>query len=342
MVFRCWWLAGLLAGLLAAPAPGVVRAGEGEPEGEAGAERPKKKRRPREGGEFFRRIKEIHRKQKAGEELTGEEKALLEKFKAQRGKRQGRRPQRIGLTEGLAAVNAVDAVKLSLALGQLAKGQAGEAVEVLGGVIKSSPDEAAVGYAHLFLAHIHMQKGDKEAAEAELKKVKGPAVLAALAMLLAGGGDPTAKLEKLLETAEDPLAKALIIRRLAEAYRQAGNLEKLAALAERAAKLLSYKDALAALEAESKMPRGRGGRPPREGRGGRERMMKQMKARMGALKKEIKELEAAGKKEEADRLRRRLEHMEKMAERGGREGRGGRGDRKKRPEPAPPADQDIF
>ena len=144
-------------------------------------------------------------------------------------------------------------------------------------------------------------------------------------MLLQGVEDRAAKLEELLKAAKDPLAKALLIRRLTREYQIAGNVEKLADLAERARKLLTAEQAAKALETELKLAAlggGRGGGGQDRGREMRQRVT-QMRTQMEAR---IKELEAAGKKEEAAQLKERLERINRMMERFGR-GRGGRGGR---------------
>lgn len=285
----------LLVGLLAAPGAAAL-SGEPEPGAEAP---PKKKKKDRKRKPDFKRIKEILKKRQAGEELTAEEKALLGKFQAERGKRAaGGRPA--GL-EGLELVNAIDAVKLILAQAHLSRGQTGKAVEVLNGVVEKSPEETAVGFARLALARIYRGKGENAKAQAELKKVEGPAIIGALAMMLAGAKDQTGKLEALLEEVRAPLARAVILRRLSMTYLQKKDSKKLAALAERAAKLLTYKQAVAALEVERKLRErlGKGGRPKRGGKAGKGKAGWAGGAQVEKLKKEIKELEDAGLVKEA-------------------------------------------
>jgi hypothetical protein len=222
--------------------------------------------------------------------------------------------------EGLDVVNATDAVKLALAQGYLGKNELDKAAEVLEKLAKATQDKTAAGYAHLALARIYQQKNEPAKRDEELKKVTGPAVVGSLAMVLGAGGESAPKLEEFLKSAEDPLAKAIILRRLAMLYVQNGNVEKLADLAERSAKILPYKEALAAQEAEDKLQQrmaGRAGgapwmRPGGPGEGGPG--MDMMRGRMEAR---IKELEAAGKVDEANRLREQLDKM----------GKGGRGQR---------------
>ena len=276
------------------------------------------------------KLREIIRKQKAGEELTADEKALLEKARpralAKDGKdpAAGRTPAQV---EGLDLVNAVDAVKLQLAQSYLGRNDTDKAVDVLEKLAKATQDKTAAGFAHLALARIHRQRNDQARCDEELKKVTGPAVAGALALLAGPGGESAAKLEELLKSADEPLAKAIILRRLAALYAQNGNLDKLADLAERSGKLLSYKEAQAAQEAEAKLlqrnlgrqgapglagggqpgmkPGGANG-PGAAGPGGEGRRADNAEA----LKKEIKELEDAGMVDEAEALKKQLKAAE--------------------------------
>ncbi len=227
----------------------------------------------------------------------------------------------------LRQVNVLDAVSLALAQAHVAKRAPEKAVAVLKEVIEKSKDETAVGFARLALARIYKQGGKAKEAEAELLKVTGPATAAAIEMLLQGVEDRAAKLEELLKAAKDPLTKALLIRRLTREYQVAGNVEKLADLAERARKLLTPEQAAKALETELKLAALGGGR----GGGGGQDRGREMRQRVTQMRTQmearIKELEAAGKKEEAAQLKERLERINRMMERFGRGGRGGRGGR---------------
>jgi len=330
MILNRWLLSAALGMLLALG--GLARAEEGAEPPAPPAEKVKDADKAK--------LRDILRKQKAGEELTADEKALLEKARPRLGKegkagndpaapgREGRPGAEPGKpmpppVEGLDVVNATDAVKLALAQGYLGKNELDKAAEVLEKLAKATQDKTAAGYAHLALARIYQQKNEPAKRDEELKKVTGPAVAGALMMLMGAGGESAPKLEEFLKSAEDPLAKAIILRRLAMLYVQNGNLEKLADLAERSAKILPYKEALAAQEAEDKLQQrmaGRAGGPggmrpggpggPGEGGPGMEMIRGRMEAR-------IKELEAAGKVDEANRLREQLDKM----------GKGGRGPR---------------
>ncbi len=335
---RTGWLVLLLVGLLAAPGAAAL-GGEPEPGAEAPPKKARKKK-DRKRNPDFKRIKEIFKKRQAGEELTAEEKALLQKFQAERGKRAGAGGGRPAGLEGLELVNAIDAVKMVLAQAHLGRGQTDKAVEVLNGVVEKSPEETAVGFARLALARIYRGKGENAKAQAELKKVEGPAIIGALAMMLAGAKDQTGKLETLLEEVRDPLARAVILRRLSMTYLQKKDSKKLAALAERAAKLLTYKQAVAALEVERKLRErlGKGGRPKRGGKAGKGKAGWAGGAQVEKLKKEIKELEDAGLVKEAGAKQQELKALwARLKGKGKGKGKG----LKKEVEPVPAGD-DIF
>jgi tetratricopeptide (TPR) repeat protein len=334
----------LLPSLMALLLTGSVLAQEGEPEGPPPAPPPPPKadapQPPALKAEDREKLKEIMRKMKAGEELTADERSLVEKMRPRAAAKdrpgapgaagaEGRKGATI--IEGQELVNAIDSVSLALAQAHLAKGEADKAIEVLVKLAKATDDKTAAGYAHLALARLYRQKGDKEKADEELKLVGGPAMAGALAMMLEGGGkdaDGAAKLEEMLKSAKDPLAKALIIRRLSALYARTGDSEKLAALAERAAKILSYKEALAAQEQEDKIiqrANARGNRPGEMGPGAGAGGPPWMRPGQGpgaeggkggaagqneALKAQIKELEAAGLVDEAEALKKQLRTLE--------------------------------
>lgn len=175
-------------------------------------------------------------------------------------------PPENALVEGMGQVNALDVVTLALAQAHAGKKEFEKAIAVLEELIKSGQDKTATGFAHLALARIYKQKGDADKAAAELKLVSGPASVGALAMMLESAGikgpDQAAKLEKILKSAEDPVMKALVLRRLSLLYTQAGNVEKLVKLKEQSAGMLSYKEAQAALDVEQKAGRQGAFRPP--------------------------------------------------------------------------------
>jgi tetratricopeptide (TPR) repeat protein len=323
---RLLFSAAVVLALALAAGSAAPAAEEGGPPPEGAAEKGREPDRAK--------IKDIQRKLKAGEELTADERAFMEKNKP-RAVKEGKdvrlagEPGRGIMIEGLDVVNALDAVRLQLAQAYLGGNETGKAMEVLEKLAKGTQDKTAAGYAHLALARIYKQKNDQAKCDEELKKVTGPAVAGALAMLAGPGGETAAKLEELLKSADEPLAKALILRRLAALYAQGGNAEKLADLAERAGKLLSYKDALAAQEAEAKLqqrmgagrpfgPMGPGGmpgmKPGMPGGPGAEGEFRKGDPRRGedaeALKKEIKELEDAGMVEEAEALKKQLKGLD--------------------------------
>mgnify|MGYP000976689439 CR=1 FL=1 len=315
-------------GLVAAA--GVAGAGE-DGDGAAPAEAAPGRGREAEKA----RLKEIARKVKAGEELTAEERALAEKARARLGKdprnaREGREGPG-GAVEGLELVNAVDAVGLQLAQSLLRAEKSDEAVKVLEKLAAATRDRTAAGYAHLALARIHRSRNDQAGCDAELRKVTGPAVAGALAMLAGPDKASAAKLEELLKAADEPLAKALIIRHLAAVYARGGDLEKLADLSARAAKLLTYEEALAARAEEDRLrERQAAGRPglpaggapwmrPGGGPGGpgaegeaepRKGAAAGREGNAEGLRKEIKELEEAGMLEEAEALKKQLKALE--------------------------------
>ncbi len=326
-------------GLLPMPAPGG-EGGDPEPGAEAPPPPPRREGENRRGGADREKMREIFRKMRAGEKLTAEEQAIADRMRNRMGGRdRGGRAQEAELR----LVNVVDAVKLTLAMAHVGKQKPEEAVKVLDEVVAKSADKTAVGFAHLYLARIYKAKGDEEKVKAELAKVTGPAIVGALQMMLAG--EPSAeKLEALLKDMQDPLGRAVLIRTLAAIYAREGNVEKLADLAVRAAKLVTAEQASEALELEARMA-GLRGMDPRGGdpRAGRDRGREFVEQRRAQTEARIKELEAAGKKEEAEELRQRMKRMEEMMQRFRRGGRRGRGDREEQaPAPAPGGEEDLF
>ncbi|HOX08880.1 MAG TPA: hypothetical protein PK280_20970 [Planctomycetota bacterium] len=315
-----WLVLGILVASVGFGPAGAVRGAE-----EEGAAPPVDAAREKEKG----RIREIQRKLKAGEELTAEERALVEKARNRLGK-DGREPGapagpgRVAqMIEGVDLVNALDAVRLQLAQAHLARNETDKAVAVLEALAKDGRDKTSAGFARLALARIFRQKGDAARSDEELGKVTGPAMAGALAMLAGPGGESAARLEELLKSVDEPLARAMILRRLSALYVQNGSVEKLADLAERSAKLLSYKDAQAAMEAEARLqqrqalmgrPGGLPGARPGMPGGPEGDARKGGEPRRGddadALRREIKELEDAGMVDEAEALKRQLKAVE--------------------------------
>jgi hypothetical protein len=280
-------------------------------------------------------MREIFRKMRAGEKLTAEEQAIADRMRNRMGGRdRGGRAQ----AAELRLVNVVDAVKLTLAMAHVGKQKPEEAIKVLDEVVAKSEDKTAVGFAHLYLARIYKAKGEEDKVKAELANVTGPAIVGALQMMLAG--EPSAeKLEALLKDMQDPLGRAVLIRTLAALYGRAEDVEKLADLAVRAAKLVTAEQASEALELEARMAGLRGADP----RAGRDRGREFIEQRRAQTEARIKELEAAGKKEEAEELRQRMKRMEEMMQRFRRGGRRGRRDREQQaPAPAPGGEEDLF
>jgi tetratricopeptide (TPR) repeat protein len=260
----------------------------------------------------------------------------FDRARGNRGNR-GRRSNPAGGEMRLA--NVLDAGYLALAQAHVAKKAPDKAIAVLKELIEKSKDKNAQGFARLALARIYKQQKKEDEAKAELKKVEGLGVIRAIDMLLQGAEDRTAKLEELLEEAKDPLAKAVLIRRLIAVYLRAQDVEKLAAIVERSGKLLTVKQATKALEDELKLAAaGAGGNT---GRPDRKQMVQRAQQMRKQMQDRVKELEAAGKKEEAAKLKERLERIDRMMKRfGGREGREGRGDRRK-PKAEPKAKEPV-
>ncbi len=281
---------------------------------------------------------------KEGGKKKGNKKAARE-GRGDRGRGNWGRQRRNPVEEEMRLVGVRDAACLGLAHVHVAKQAPDKAIAVLQELIKDSADENAKGFARLSLARIYKsQKKEAEAAD-ELKKVKGLGVIRAIDMLLQGVEDRTAKLEELLKEAKEPLAKAVIIRRLIREYARKRDDAKLADLVERTKKLLTAKEAAKAHEDELKLAlAGAGGGAPGQRGGGmpdREEMQQRVNKMRTRMKDRIAELEKEGKKEEAEKLRERMERMEKMIKRfregrgrGGRD-RGGRdgGGEGKKPEP---------
>lgn len=293
MFGKCWfWLV-----LAAVGASGAVRAGEVPAEGPAPGQPPPENRRER-------RLEPLRLAPDAAEAPPAPP-APAARF-----------------VEGLEQVNAVDAVGLALAQAWLDKQETDKAIEVLLKVAESV-DKTAAGYARLALARIYRQKGDAAASDEQLAKVTGPALAGALEMIVGGRGpegeapEAAARLEGLLGKVSENLAKAVIIRRLTDLYRQAGDAEKLAALAERAQKLLGAKEAAAILEEELRFARQAGGqRGPMADFANRAR---------GALEDRVRQLEAEGRAEEAAALRERAQRFDRLMRGGGGRGAMGRG-----------------
>jgi tetratricopeptide (TPR) repeat protein len=227
----------------------------------------------------------------------------------------------------LQSVNAVDAVSLTLAVVYVEKGRIADALKLLEG-LAAGDDADTAGFARLEMARIYRQQDDREKAAAELAKVRGPAAVLAAGMMLEGGGEPTPeKIEELLKAAEDPLAKAVLLRRLAGAYQRTGDTEKLVDLVARAEKLVSRGDAVKALEIERLVRAASADNFARGMQGMFDRaqgMANQFQERRTAMEKEAQELEAQGKKDEAARVREQLERMNRMDN----FMRGARGDRR--------------
>jgi len=228
--------------------------------------------------------------------------------------------------EEMRLVSARDAACLGLAQLHFAMQDQDKAVAVLTDLIKDTEDENAKGFARIWLARIYRQQKKADEATAELKKVKGLGVIRAIDMLLLGVEDRTAKLEELLKEAAEPLARAVIIRRLIREYARKRDADKMADLVKRARKLLSAREAAKALEDELKLASAEAGGGANRGDRGRMPDREEMRKRADQMRTQMKEriakLEKEGKKEEAAKLRERMERMERMIKRF-REGAGG-------------------
>jgi tetratricopeptide (TPR) repeat protein len=269
------------------------------------------------------------------------EEGRPEKKRAQRGEadkqkrrpgRQDKRPSGLPL-ELLNVVNAVDAVKLTLAQSLAVQKKVDKAVLVLKAIIEKSPDATAVGCAHLGLGLFYENSGRRDDAAVEFKKVKGPALIFALPMILRGKENPGQAVRSLIEESKRPEVKAMLLRKLAQIYFR--DPRKLGKLADEVEELLSYQQAIKARKDELnvKMPRSNG---PRRGGADGPRNVKEFKER---IEQRIKELQAAGRQEEAEKLAKKLKKMLKRMEAGGRDREGKRPRPDEQPAPAEVADE---
>jgi tetratricopeptide (TPR) repeat protein len=246
------WL--LPVGVVVVLAAGLLWAGEGgPPRGDRGGRRmgPMADMIPED-------VRALFDKTRRGEDLTQEERAQLDQFRAGMRERfqgmfggpgNGGTPTRTRSPLVREKLNPVDAALHTIAEVQLKAQQYEEAVAALERILKS-PDAAAVSAAHFNMATIYRRNlGQVDKAIAEYRKVQGPLAFRAWGEILAtyeevGGFDKAmATLEEILAGVQDKAVKVKLLNLIARAWDTHGQPAKSAAALERVVNLLPYPEA---------------------------------------------------------------------------------------------------
>jgi tetratricopeptide (TPR) repeat protein len=230
----------------AAPSARAADAGGGKP----GVAQEKERQR------LFGLIREAVRKQKAGEKLTGEEQAALNKaraFQQEMRKRRAKEQAAARARKGLRLddrLNIVDMAYYQIAGIHLNRKQYDQVAATLEQLIKKSPDKAAVSLTHFNLAELYRTKlNNKERAVAEYKLVTGRYAAYAMRRLASlfeetkEIDEAVEQLEALGKTSKDNAQKVMALKELAALLTRSGRHDEAIAALRTLIGAVSYDEA---------------------------------------------------------------------------------------------------
>jgi tetratricopeptide (TPR) repeat protein len=277
-------LVGMLAVMLGASLSGV--AGAQEDPADDGREAREERREDDERAErkrLWREAVRAYQKQRKGEELTDEEKEVLERVRVMRERFQRERERRAardrerqvremqereqlerGGPLGVAARNKgrdgdllrddrmtiLDHTYYDIAAIHLARNRHEEAVGALSQLLKSSPDLRVIALTHLNLAEIYRRRlSNTDKAVEEYRKVTGPLAqeaqerMAAMFEELDRLDDAIRTFESIANTATDKTQKALALRQLARLLARNGREDEAVAALRKLTETIDHKEA---------------------------------------------------------------------------------------------------